>query len=121
MKVTFADEEGRSHIIITSRGIPVSETFTESDKADAVLNFLMACGVEDNDVDHPQYAAYPLLINNVKVGFRTELTKKMVWLSAQPGWKLIVDALGLTLYDITIYEDPDIGETLAIKRRPAHA
>ena len=119
MKLTQV--EGQEVVIVTSRGMPVSGSFARLDEGQEVLAFLLQCGIEDEDLDHPSFAPYPLPINGVPVGFRTELSKKMVWLVAQPAWKMIVDALDLTLYDIAIYEHPDIGETLAIKRRPADA
>jgi hypothetical protein len=117
MQITFADDEGIYHVIITSRGLPVSDAFEDLQEAQSVLAFLIRCGIEDEDLDHPRYAEFPLPINGVAVGFRTELGKKMVWLTANPAWVMIVDALELTLDDITIYHHPEIGETLAIKRR----
>jgi hypothetical protein len=121
MNLTYADTDGEEVLIVTSGGMPVSGSFSRLQDGQEVLAFLLRCGIEDEDMDHPTFASYPLPINGVPVGFRTELSKKMVWLVAQPAWQMIVDALDLTLDDISIYEQPDIGETLAIKRRPAHA
>ena len=121
MQLTFADDEGTSYIITTALGIPISGLFEDWTEAQVVLAFLLACEIEDDDLDTPHFAGHPMEVNGVLIGFRTELAKKIVWLTAQPAWKLIVDALELTLDDITIYRHPDIGETLAIKRRSAHA
>jgi hypothetical protein len=116
MQLTFGDDEGMCYVITTARGIPVSGIFEDWNEAHVVLAFLTACEIEDEDLDAPRFAGHPMEVNGVLIGFRTELAKKIVWLTAQPAWKLIVDALELTLDDITIYRHPDVGETLAIKR-----
>jgi len=117
MQLTFADDEGTCYVIITARGIPVSGLFEDWSNAEVVLAFLAACEIKDEDLDVPYYADYPMEINGIWIGFRTELAKKMAWLAAQPAWTMIVDALDLTLDDIAIHPHPDIGGTLAIKRR----
>jgi hypothetical protein len=121
MQLTLADDEGVSYVITTSRGMPVSGLFEDWNEAHVVLAFLVACEIDDDDLDTPRFAGHPMEVNGVLVGFRTELAKKIVWLAAQPAWKLIVDALELTLDDIAIYRDADIGETLAIKRHSTRA
>lgn len=121
MQLAFADDEGTRYVITTTRGIPVSGLFEDWSNAEVVLTFLTACEIKDEDLDVPCYAEHPMEVNGILIGFRTELAKKTVWLTAQPAWTLIVDALDLTLDDITIYRHPDIGETLAIKRHSALA
>ena len=119
MHVTFADSEGQQFIITTARGLPVSGCFDDSFQAEAVLIFLMACGIADQDLDLPQYAAYPLTLAGVDIGFREEWSKKLLWLVMQPAWTLVVDALDLRLEDIVICQHAQYGETLAIKPRSA--
>src|SRR5437867_7805470 len=117
MQLTFADAQGTCYVIITARGIPVSGLFEDWSNAEVVLAFLAACEIKDDALDVPYYADYPMEVNGIWIGFRTELAKKMVWFAAQSPWSLIVDALDLTLDAIAIHPHPDIGVTLAIKRR----
>ena len=93
MQLTFADDQGTCYVIITARGIPVSGLFEDSSNAEVVLAFLAACEIKDEDLDVPYYADYPMEVNGIWIGFRTELAKKMAWLAAQPAWTMIVDAL----------------------------
>jgi len=116
MHITFADSEGQHFIITTTQGVAVSGCFNDSFEAEAVLIFLMACGIEDDDLDVPHDAAYPLKLGGVHIGFREEWSKKLLWLVTQRAWILIVDALDLRLEDIVICQHPEFGETLAIKR-----
>ena len=116
MHITFADNEGQHFIIATTQGVAVSGCFNDSFEAEAVLIFLMACGIEDDDLDVPHNAAYPLKLGGVHIGFREEWSKKLLWLVTQRAWILIVDALDLRLEDIVICQHPEFGETLAIKR-----
>ena len=116
MHITFADNEGRQFMIATALGVPVSGCFNDSFEAEAVMIFLMACGIEDQDLDLPHDAAFPLSLGGVHIGFREEWSKKLLWLVTQPAWILIVDALDLRLEDVVICQHPQFGETLAVKR-----
>ena len=116
MQITFADNEGQEFMITTALGVQVSGRFSDSFEAEAVMIFLMACGIEDEDLDLPQHAAFPFRLGGVHIGFREEWSKKLLWLVTQPAWILIVDALDLRLEDVVICQHPQYGETLAIKR-----
>jgi hypothetical protein len=121
MQITFADSEGEHFIITTAGGVPVSGCFDDSLQAEAVLVFLTAVGIKDDDLDGPYDAPFSLTLGGVDIGFRSEWSKKLLWLITHPAWILVVDALDVSFEEIVICQHPQFGETLAIKRRPALA